>query len=77
MRHVSRLSLAHHVDHFDAGRDDGGGDGRLEAEHRSQAPLDSAMILLDQIVEGAAPPDADPLQTAPAAILQAICGVAG
>ena len=28
-----RLSLAHHVDHLDAGQDDGGGRLRLEAEH--------------------------------------------
>jgi hypothetical protein len=47
---VPRLSLAHHVDHFDAGKDGGGGGRRFEAEHRPDPALDAPMVLLDPIV---------------------------
>ncbi len=57
-----RLSLAHHVNHFDAGQDCGCGGGRFEAEHRLDTALDAPMVLLDPIVQILAPADPDRLQ---------------
>lgn len=74
---VPRPSLAHHVDHFDAGQDNASGDGRLEPEHRPRTALNAPMILPEPIVHILALPDEDRLQPASGAILQAICGVAG
>ncbi|ESY29541.1 hypothetical protein X748_27640 [Mesorhizobium sp. LNJC386A00] len=44
------LSLAHHVNHFDAAKRGSRSGKRLEAEHRAYSPRDAAMILLDPIV---------------------------
>jgi ABC-type proline/glycine betaine transport system permease subunit len=65
------------VNHFDAVEDDAGGCGRLEAEHRPNTALDPPMVLLDSVVQILALADSDRLQSAPAAILQLICCVAG
>jgi hypothetical protein len=65
---ISRLSLAHHVDHLDAGKDGGGARLRLEAEHAADAALDAPVILLDPVVEILALPDADRLEPPPRAL---------
>jgi hypothetical protein len=57
---IPRLSLAHHVDHLDAGQDDSGALRRLEAEHRSDAALDPPVVLLDPVVEVLAPAETSP-----------------
>ena len=41
---IPPLALAHHVDHLDAGQDDGGARLRLEAEHESDPALDAPVI---------------------------------
>jgi hypothetical protein len=41
----SRLSFAHHANHFDAGQDGGGGFERFEAEHWSYTARDPPMVL--------------------------------
>jgi hypothetical protein len=56
--------FAHHVDQLDATQDHSGGDNELETEHRPDAPFDSAMILLNAVVEILAPPYPDRLQLA-------------
>lgn len=60
---VSRLPLAHHVDHLDAEKDDGCGGRRFEAQHRPDLALDAPMVLLDPVIEVAALPDPDRLQS--------------
>lgn len=56
------LPLAHHVDHLDAGKNDGGTRLRLEAEHGPNAAFDAAMILLDTVVEVLALAEVDRVQ---------------
>jgi hypothetical protein len=64
---VPRLSLAHHVNHFDSGQHGGGGGRRFEAEHRPDTAFDAPMVLLDPIVQVLTPADPDRLQLAPGA----------
>jgi hypothetical protein len=45
-------------------QDHSGGDNGLETEHRPDAPFDSAMILLNAVIEILAPPYPDRLQLA-------------
>ena len=61
---IFRLSFPHHVNHLDAAQDRPRGRYRLEPEHRSNAPLDGAMILLDAIIEVGTLPDLDWFQLA-------------
>jgi hypothetical protein len=51
---IFRLLFAHHVDQLDATQDHPGTVSGLEAEHRTHAAFDSAVILLNAIVEIAA-----------------------
>jgi hypothetical protein len=62
---VSRLSLAHHVNHLDPTQDCPSGCHRLKSEHRPDPSLDGAMILFDAIVQVSTLPDPDRLQFAP------------
>jgi hypothetical protein len=62
---VLRLLLAHHVSHLDPAQDHTGRGHTLETKHRSNPPLDGAMILLDAIVQVGTLPDADRLQLPP------------
>jgi hypothetical protein len=59
------LLFAHHVNHLNPAQDRPSGRHRLEPEHRSNAPLDGAMILFNAIVEVGTLPDLDRLQFAP------------
>lgn len=68
------LSLAHHVDDRDAGEANHGARLRFEAEHGSNAALDTPVILFDPIVEAPAYADADRLQRS---LPQAAFSVAG
>jgi len=61
---VFRLSLSHHVHHFDATQDRASAPHGLEPHHRANPPLDGPMILFDPIIQVAALPDADRLQFA-------------
>jgi hypothetical protein len=62
---ILRLLFAHHVDQLDPTKDDVGTGHRLKAEHWSDAPLDRSMILLNPIIQVAAPANADRLQLPP------------
>ncbi len=46
-----RLSLAHHMDHFDAFEYDPGTCNRLKAEHGADPALDAPMVLLYPVSE--------------------------
>src|SRR5688500_9351341 len=59
---VFRLSLSHHVHHFDAARDRASATHGLEPHHRANPPLDGPMILFDTIIEVGALPDAGRLE---------------
>jgi hypothetical protein len=59
---VFRLSLSHHVHHFDAAQDRASATRGLEPHHRANPPLDGPMILLDAIVEVGTLADANGFQ---------------
>jgi hypothetical protein len=61
---ILRLSFPYHVNHLDATQDRPSGCHRLESEHRSNPPLNSAMILLDAVIQVTALPDPNRLQFA-------------
>jgi hypothetical protein len=74
---ILRLLFARHVSQLDATQDHSGSDNGLETEHRPDAPLDSAMILLNPIVQVGTLPDANGLQITPCSILEPIGSIAG
>ena len=59
---VFRLSLSHHVHHFDAAKDRASPTHGLEPYHRTNPPFDGPMILFDTIIEVGTLPDADRLE---------------
>ena len=59
---VFRLSLSHHVHHFDAAQERASATRGLEPHHRANPPLDGPMILLDAIVEVGTLADANGFQ---------------
>ena len=67
---VSRLSLAHHVEHFYAAQRNGRAYKGLETQHRAHTMLDSAMVLFDAVIELRALPDTDWLKRTPRSLLQ-------
>jgi hypothetical protein len=60
-----RLSFADHVNHFDPTEDRASAGYGLESEHRSNPPLNRAMILFDAIIEVSTLPDPDWLEPTP------------
>jgi hypothetical protein len=61
---IFRLLFAHHVNQLDATQDHPGTVSRLEAEHRTHAAFDGAVILLDAVIEILTLPDPDRLEPA-------------
>jgi hypothetical protein len=61
---IFRLLLAHHMDQLDATQDHAGTVRGLEAEHRSHAAFDGAVILFDVVIEVLPLPDPDRLEAA-------------
>ena len=70
-----RLLFPHHMDQLDATQDHAGTVSGREAEHRSHAAFDGAVILLDAVIEVLALPDPDRLQLAPRSVLQPALGI--
>ncbi len=62
---IFRLLFAQHMDQLDATQDYVGGVNGLEAEHRSHAALDGAVILLNVVIEVLTLPDPDRLEPMP------------
>ncbi len=60
-----RLSFADHVNHFDPTQDRASAGYGLESEHRSNPPLNRAMILFDAIIEVSTLPDPNWLEPMP------------
>jgi hypothetical protein len=75
MTGILRLSFAHHVDHLDATQDHPGTVSGLKTEHRTHAAFDSAVILLDAVVEILTLPDPDRLEPASWPVLQPALGI--
>jgi hypothetical protein len=65
------LPLAHHVNHLNASKCSSRTSEGLEAEHWPDTPLDPPVFLFDAVIQILALPDADRLQPAPRAILEA------
>jgi hypothetical protein len=59
---VLRLSLSHHVHHFDATQDRASAVHGLEPHHRAHPPLDGPVILFDPIIQVGTLADADRLE---------------
>jgi hypothetical protein len=59
---VFRLSLSHHVDHFDAIQDRASALHGLKPHHQANPPLDGPMILFDTIIQVGTLADADRLE---------------
>ena len=72
---IFRLLFTHHMDQLDATQDYAGTVSRFEAEHRSHAAFDGAVILLDAVIEVLTLPDPDRLQLAPRSVLQPALGI--
>ena len=60
-----RLLFTQHMNQLDAAQDHAGAFSGLEAEHRTHAAFDGAVILLDAVIEVLGLPDPDRLQLAP------------
>jgi hypothetical protein len=73
---VSRLPLAHHVDHLDATQHSTGAIHGLEPHHRANPPLDSPVILFDSVVETTTLPDPDRLELPSGSVPEPVCRVA-
>jgi hypothetical protein len=71
---IFRLLFTHHMDQLDTTQDHAGTVSGLEAEHRSHAAFDGAVILLDAVIEILALPDLDRLQLAPRSVLKPALG---
>ena len=73
---VFRLSLLHHVHHFNPAQDGASATHGLEPHHRVHSPLDGTVILLNAIVEVSTLSDADRLEFPPGSVLQPVCHIA-
>lgn len=62
---IFRLLFPHHMEQLDATYDHPSTVGGLEAEHRSHASFDRAVILLNAIIEALTLPDPDRPEPAP------------
>jgi hypothetical protein len=63
--------------HLDPTQDQTGSGHRLETEHESDTPLDSAMVLFDAVIKVGTLPDANGFQITSCSILEPISSIAG